>query len=45
MESLEQLRALYMGARIKVIPIEQTLKGVDTPEDAKDVEKILSSRS
>lgn len=45
MESLEQLRALYMGARIKVILVQQLLKGVDTPEDAKQVEKILSSRS
>ncbi|MCH2534372.1 MAG: 3-deoxy-manno-octulosonate cytidylyltransferase [Bdellovibrionales bacterium] len=45
MESLEQLRALYMGARIKVISVQQFLKGVDTPEDAKQVEKILSSRS
>ena len=45
MESLEQLRALYMGARIKVIMVQQLLKGVDTPEDAKQVEKILNSRS
>lgn len=44
-ESLEQLRALYLGAKIKVVKVEEFLKGVDTPDDAKEVEKILSSRS
>lgn len=40
-ESLEQLRALYLGAKIQVIPVEQKLQGVDTPEDLYKIEKIL----
>lgn len=38
-ESLEQLRALYLGARIKVLTVNHDSWGVDTPED---VNKILS---
>lgn len=38
-EGLEQLRALYLGARIKVITVDHDSWGVDTPED---VNKILS---
>lgn len=37
-EGLEQLRALYLGARIKVLTVEHDSWGVDTPED---VNKIL----
>lgn len=40
-EALEQLRALYLGARIAVRITEQKLIGVDTPEDAQRVEKLL----
>lgn len=40
-EALEQLRALYLGARLRVIPVEASLRGVDTPEDARAVEEIL----
>jgi 3-deoxy-manno-octulosonate cytidylyltransferase (CMP-KDO synthetase) len=40
-ESLEQLRALYLGARIKVLPVHQLSLGVDTPEDLQRLEKHL----
>lgn len=40
-ESLEQLRALHLGTKIKVITVAQAIQGVDTPEDLKIVEKYL----
>lgn len=40
-ESLEQLRALYLGGRIAVIQTEDQGVGVDTPEDVATVEAIL----
>ena len=43
-EKLEQLRALWMGARIAVVKTADEGVGVDTPEDAKRVEAILSSK-
>lgn len=43
-EKLEQLRALWMGAKIAVITTEDEGVGVDTPEDARRVEKILVER-
>ena len=43
-EKLEQLRALWMGARIACIRTEDEGVGVDTPEDAARVEKILAAR-
>ena len=43
-EKLEQLRALWMGARIAVVRTEDEGVGVDTPEDAERVEALLSSR-
>jgi len=43
-EKLEQLRALYLGARIAVIPVDEPGVGVDTPADAEAVEKILAGR-
>lgn len=43
-EKLEQLRALWMGAKIAVVKTEDEGVGVDTPEDAERVAKILSSR-
>jgi 3-deoxy-manno-octulosonate cytidylyltransferase (CMP-KDO synthetase) len=41
-ESLEQLRALWMGHKIYVIPTEHFYRGVDTAEDVQAVEKYLS---
>lgn len=43
-ESLEQLRALYLGAKIKVVPVDFQSHGVDIPEDILKVEKILNTR-
>ena len=43
-ESLEQLRALYLGARIAVIQTEDLGVGVDTPEDVPAVEAMLRQR-
>lgn len=40
-ESLEQLRALYLGARIKVVRVDHESWGVDTPEDVQKIEKIM----
>lgn len=42
-ESLEQLRALDMGAKIKVISVEKPTFGVDTPEDLKKIEKMFAA--
>ncbi len=44
-ESLEQLRALYLGGRIGVIRCEDEGVGVDTPEDVAVVEKLLQERA
>lgn len=44
-ESLEQLRALENGAKIRVIPAADAAVSVDTPEDVKAVEAILNSSS
>lgn len=43
-ESLEQLRALYMGERIRVLKVSGQSIGIDTAEDIKNLEKILQSR-
>ena len=43
-EKLEQLRALYMGAKIAVVRTEDEGVGVDTPEDAERVAKLLAER-
>lgn len=40
-ESLEQLRALQAGIQIQVLTVEGAIQGVDTPEDALKVEKLL----
>lgn len=42
-ESLEQLRALENGATIKVLLTSDTSPGVDTPEQALEIERLLSS--
>lgn len=41
-ESLEQLRALHLGAKIKVLSVKKPIQGVDTPEDLEKLEKMLS---
>lgn len=43
-ESLEQLRALENGYKIKVLPVEYSVVGVDTPEDLEEVRKILGDK-
>jgi 3-deoxy-manno-octulosonate cytidylyltransferase (CMP-KDO synthetase) len=40
-EGLEQLRALYLGARVKIVEVEHESLGVDTPEDVARVEQAL----
>jgi len=40
-EGLEQLRALYLGARIRVVQVQHESWGVDTPEDIAKVEAML----
>ena len=42
-EKLEQLRALFIGCRMKVIETAEAAVGVDTPEDVARVEKALES--
>src|ERR1700704_364061 len=42
-ESLEQLRALENGVRIQVVMTGSGSPGVDTPEDAKAVERLMTS--
>lgn len=42
-ESLEQLRALYLGARMKILKTEHFFLGVDVPEDIQKVERWLLS--
>ncbi len=44
-EKLEQLRALWMGAKIAVVQTADEGVGVDTPEDAERVAKILANRA
>lgn len=43
-EQLEQLRALENGMKIRVIVSEASPLGVDTPEDATAVERLILSR-
>ncbi|MCU0858764.1 MAG: 3-deoxy-manno-octulosonate cytidylyltransferase [Pontiellaceae bacterium] len=44
LEKLEQLRALYIGCRMNVLPVDDIGTGVDTPEDILKVEAILNGR-
>ncbi len=44
-ESLEQLRALEHGAHIRVVITSHVAPGVDTPEQALQIEKLLLSHS
>lgn len=43
-ESLEQLRALWMGLKIHVTPVNYESQGVDVPEDIEVVENLLRQR-
>lgn len=43
-ETLEQLRALEYGYRIKVVPVMHRSIGVDTPEDLERVRRIIGER-
>lgn len=40
-ENLEQLRALFLGAKIKILQIQKPTYGVDTPEDLQRLEALL----
>ncbi len=42
-ESLEQLRALENGVRIQVVMTDSGSPGVDTPEDARMIERLIVS--
>ncbi len=42
-ESLEQLRALENGVKIRVVEVKHASLGVDTPEDAKAVAPLLEA--
>ena len=44
-ESLEQLRALENGANIRVLITDDTSPGVDTPEQALEIERLLSAEN
>ena len=44
-ESLEQLRALENGASIKVLLTNDTSPGVDTPEQALEIERLLAAEN
>jgi 3-deoxy-manno-octulosonate cytidylyltransferase (CMP-KDO synthetase) len=41
-ESLEQLRALESGIRIKVVAVERDSLGIDTPEDLRRAEALVA---
>ena len=43
-EGLEQLRALYLGARIRLVTVEVESWGVDVPEDIKKIETWLQNK-
>ena len=44
-EGLEQLRALHIGERIRVVLTKEHAMGIDTPEQAEKLEALLSSSS
>ncbi|MCS6885301.1 MAG: 3-deoxy-manno-octulosonate cytidylyltransferase [Acidobacteriota bacterium] len=43
-EQLEQLRALERGVKIKVVQVEQSSFGIDTPQDLERALKLLENR-
>ena len=44
-EKLEQLRVLQAGIAIRVLEVEATGPGVDTPEDLEAVRRILTEKA
>jgi len=44
-ESLEQLRALYHGIRIRLVPASRETLGVDTPADLDRVRAVFEGRA
>ena len=44
-ESLEQLRVLENGYKIKVITTEQQFIGIDTPEDLEHIREYFAKES
>jgi 3-deoxy-manno-octulosonate cytidylyltransferase (CMP-KDO synthetase) len=44
MESLEQLRALYLGIRMKVEIVDSVTPHVDMPEDVDEVERTINEK-
>jgi 3-deoxy-manno-octulosonate cytidylyltransferase (CMP-KDO synthetase) len=44
-EQLEQLRALENGMRIRVVVSETDSLGVDTPEEARQVEQLILNKT
>jgi 3-deoxy-manno-octulosonate cytidylyltransferase (CMP-KDO synthetase) len=42
-ESLEQLRALENGANIRILITNDSSPGVDTPQQALEIERLLTS--
>ncbi|MEY4096057.1 MAG: 3-deoxy-manno-octulosonate cytidylyltransferase, partial [Acidobacteriota bacterium] len=44
-ESLEQLRALALGIRIRVVATSHVAAGVDTPEDLETVRSLMMASS
>ena len=45
LEGLEQLRALYLGAKIKVVRVENDSWGVDIPDDILKIEKLMKGQN
>ena len=43
-EKLEQLRLMEAGLRIQTVEVEYRSRGVDTPEDLKQVIQILNGQ-
>jgi 3-deoxy-manno-octulosonate cytidylyltransferase (CMP-KDO synthetase) len=44
-EELEQLRVLYSGYRIKVVPVDKASPGVDVPQDIEKVIQEIKNQS
>lgn len=43
-EGLEQLRALYLGAKIKIVKVQDDCWGVDVPDDVQKIESLMKKR-
>ena len=44
MKELEQLKALYLGAKIKVLKVDHHSWGVDTQSDIAIVEELIAKK-